>query len=97
MYCALSPIEARGIMKMMTENGHPPGKCAYSILVGIHANKGDFRGADSILTEAKLNNVEPTLAAYTSLLAACDKVINTPSMPQSSPRFDSSWMYHIVN
>jgi hypothetical protein len=64
-------------MKMMTENGHPPGKYAYSILVDIRAKKGDFRGADSILIEAKLNNVEPTLAAHASLLAACDKVINT--------------------
>jgi pentatricopeptide repeat protein len=62
-------------MKMMTENGHPPGKYAYSILVDIHAKKCDFRGADSILTEAKLNNLEPTLAAYASLLAACYKVI----------------------
>jgi hypothetical protein len=45
--------------------------------------KGDFRFADSILTEAKLDYVKSALAAYTSLLVACNKVINTPSMPQS--------------
>ena len=83
MYCAASPKEARRIMKMMEENGFSPGPYAYSILINIHGKKGDFRGADEVLSEMKYENVEPTLAAYTSLLAACYKVINTPSMPQS--------------
>ncbi len=83
MYCAATPKEARRIMKMMDENGHPPGPYAYSILVDIHAKKGDFRGADEVLSEMKFAGIEPTLAAYTSLLASCYKAINTPSMPQS--------------
>lgn len=83
MYCAASPKEARRIMKMMEENGHPPGSYAYSILVDIHAKKGDFRGADKVISEMIFESIEPTLAAYTSLLAACYKVINTAEMPQS--------------
>lgn len=83
MYCAASPKEARRIMKMMEENGHPPGSYAYSILVDIYAKRGDFRGADEVISEMVYESVEPTLAAYTSLLAACYKAINTAEMPQS--------------
>ncbi len=83
MYCAASPKEARRIMQMMEENGIPPGQYAYSILVDIHTKKGDFRGADEVISEMKFESIEPTLAAYTSLLAACYKVIDTASMPQS--------------
>jgi pentatricopeptide repeat protein len=83
IYCAASPKEARRIMQMMEENGIPPGQYAYSILVDIYAKKGDFRGADEAISEMKFESIEPTLAAYTSLLAACYKVIDTASMPQS--------------
>ena len=82
MSCAASPKEARRIMKMMEENGQPVDAYIYSILVDIHSKRGDFRGADEVLSEMRLEGIEPTLAAYTSLLAACYKVINTGSMPQ---------------
>jgi len=83
MKCSASPTEARRIMQMMEENGHPPEQYAYSILVDIHAKLGDFRRADEVLSEMRYESVEPTLAAYTSLLAGCYKVMNTASMPQS--------------
>jgi len=82
MSCAASPIEARRIMKMMNDNGQPPDVYIYSILIDIHAKKGDFRGANEVLSEMRFEGIEPTLPAYTSLLAACYKVINTASMPQ---------------
>ena len=83
MYCAASPQEARRIMQMMVENGHSPGQYAYSILVDIHAKIGDFRGADEAVSEMKFEGIDPTLAAYTSLMAACYKAINTASIPIS--------------
>ena len=83
IYCAASPKEARRIMRMMEENGIPPGVYVYSILVDIHAKRGDFRGCDEVISEMRYESIEPSLAAYTSLLAACYKVIDTPTIPQS--------------
>lgn len=82
MQCAASPIEGRRIMKLMADNSQPLDAYIYSILIDIHAKKGDYRGADDILSEMRFEGFEPTLPAYTSLLAACYKVINTASMPQ---------------
>ncbi len=83
MYCAATPKEARRIMKMMQDNGYSPDEYSYSILVDIHAKAGDFRGADKVLAEMRFEGIEPTLAAYTSLLAACYKGINTATVPQA--------------
>lgn len=82
MSCAANPTEARRIMKMMNDNGQTLDVYIYSILIDIHAKKGDFRGANEVLTEMIFEEIEPNFAAYTSLLAACYKVVNTASMPQ---------------
>ena len=82
MQCAASPIEGRRIMKLMEDNSQPLDAYIYSILIDIHAKRGDYRGADDIISEMRFEGFEPTLPAYTSLLAACYKVINTASMPQ---------------
>ena len=83
MTCAASPKEARRIMKLMKDNSHRISAYSYSILVDIHSRTGDFRGADEVLSEMRFEKIEPTLAAYTSLLAGCYKVINRGAMPQS--------------
>lgn len=83
MLCAASPKEARRIMKLMEENGETVDAYIYSILIDIYAKQGDYRGADSVLSEMRFEGLEPTLAAYTSLIAACYKVINKASIPQS--------------
>jgi len=83
MSCAASPSEARRIMKMMHEKHQPANAYTYSILVNTHAKCGDFRGADEAISEMRFKEIEPTLAAYTSLLTACYKVINTGAIPTS--------------
>ena len=82
MLCSASPKEARRIMKLMEDNGQPLDAYIYSILIDIHAKNGDYRGADKILSEMRFEGFEPTLPAYTSLLASCYKIINAASMPQ---------------
>jgi pentatricopeptide repeat domain (PPR motif) len=82
MLCAATPKEARRVMKMMVDNGHPFDEYIYSILIDIYAKRGDFRGADEVLSEMRFEGIAPTLPAYTSLLASCFKVINTAAMPQ---------------
>ncbi len=80
--CSANATEARRIMKMMEENGQSIDSYIYSILIDIHAKRGDFRAANSVLTEMRMEDVQPTLPAYTSLLAACYKAINKASIPQ---------------
>lgn len=81
MLCAATPKEARRVMKMMVDNGHPLDEYVYSILIDIHAKMGDYRGANEVLSEMRFEGIMPTLPAYTSLMASCFKVINTATMP----------------
>ncbi len=80
--CSANATEARRIMKMMEESGHSIDSYIYSILIDIHAKRGDFRAANNVLTEMRMEGIQPTLPAYTSLLAACYKAINKASIPQ---------------
>jgi pentatricopeptide repeat protein len=83
MTCAASPKEARRIMKLMKDNSHPISAYSYSILVDVYSRGGDFRGADEVISEMRFENIEPTLAAYTSLLKGCYKAIIKGAIPQS--------------
>jgi pentatricopeptide repeat protein len=51
--------------------------------VDVHAKLGDFQGCDQALREMVIAGVTPTLPAYTSLLAACHKVVNAGHIPHS--------------
>jgi pentatricopeptide repeat protein len=83
MTCAATPVEGRRIMKMMKDYNHPISSYSYSILVHIHSRKGDFRGAAEVLSEMNVEGVAPSLAAYTSFLAACYKVCNQGAISQA--------------
>mmetsp|Transcript_25618 Transcript_25618/g.38685 ORF Transcript_25618/g.38685 Transcript_25618/m.38685 type:complete len:1202 (+) Transcript_25618:171-3776(+) len=75
--CCSTPTEARRIFRLMQEYQHPISEYSWSILVDIHAKLGDFEGCDQVMREMVTEGVHPTLPAYTSLLAACYKGINS--------------------
>lgn len=81
--CCRTPKEARRIFRLMTDRQHPISSYSWSILVDIHAKTGDFEGCDQVIQEMAREGVAPTLAAYTSLLAACHKVCNAGHIPPS--------------
>lgn len=83
MLCAASPMEARRIMKMMHENKVDIDAYIYSILIDIYAKQGDFRGADDIFSEMRYEGIDPSLPAFTSLLAACYKLVNNATTPRA--------------
>jgi len=82
MACAANPTEARRIMKLMEDNDVPIDTYIYSILVDIYAKRGDYKSADEVISEMRLEGIQPTLPAYTSLMAACYKSVNSATVPQ---------------
>mmetsp|Transcript_49387 Transcript_49387/g.119784 ORF Transcript_49387/g.119784 Transcript_49387/m.119784 type:complete len:1278 (-) Transcript_49387:110-3943(-) len=73
--CCRTPKEGRRIFQLIHENGHDVSPYSWSILVDIHAKNGDYEGCATVLKEmASVGGHAPTMAAYTSLLAACYKV-----------------------
>lgn len=78
--CCRSPAEARRIFQMMREQQHhgmstaPITAYSWTILADIYAKAGDFEGCKTVQQEMLQAGVPPTLASYTSLLAACYKV-----------------------
>jgi pentatricopeptide repeat protein len=81
--CCSTPKEARRMFRLMQDLSHPISSYSWSILVDIHAKLGDFQGCDQVLREMVIAGVTPTLPAYTSLLAACHKVVNAGHIPHS--------------
>ena len=73
MTCSKTPKEGRRIMKLMTYHDHPISNYSYTILLHCYTRLGDFSGAHNILTEMNRDDTvaHPSLAAYTSFLAAC--------------------------
>ena len=69
-------------MKLMEDNDVPIDTYIYSILVDIYAKRGDYKSADGVISEMRLEGIQPTLPAYTSLLAACYKSVNSATVPQ---------------
>lgn len=75
MMCARTPTEARRILQMMRENRVPPSAYAWTILCDVYAKTGDYQGCIAVQEEMlRTDGVAPTMASYTSLLAACYKV-----------------------
>jgi len=82
--CCSTPKEARRIFRLMQENHHEISEYSWSILVDIHAKLGDFQGCDDVMREMVISGgVNPTLPAYTSLLAGCFKAYNSGSSPRA--------------
>lgn len=75
--CCRTEPEARRIFQLMRDQQVPINAYCWSILVDIHAKLGDYEGCVRIHEEMKQTaGLAPTLASYTSLLAACYKVCN---------------------
>lgn len=81
--CCTTPGEARRIFRLMKDVQHPISSFSWSILVDIHAKLGDYKGCDQVMREMVVEGVSPSLAAYTSLLAACYKTCNVGNVPHS--------------
>ena len=77
MTCCRTPTEGRRCLQLQTQQNHPISAYSWSILADIYSKVGDYQGCNAVLDEmAQVGGVTPTLAAYTSLLAACFKVCN---------------------
>lgn len=74
--CCRTPAEGRRIFQLMKQAQHPISSYSWSILVDIHAKVGDYQGCIDVMDEMIADRVPPSMAAYTSLLAACFKVCN---------------------
>lgn len=72
--CCRTPKEGRRIFQLMRDHNHEVSSYSWSILVDIHAKMGDYEGCGEVLKEMATHGHAPTLAAYTSLLAACYKI-----------------------
>jgi pentatricopeptide repeat protein len=72
--CCRTPVEARRILQMMREQGQAVGGYSWSILIDIYAKAGDYQACVDVQQEMLQAGIPPTLASYTSLLAACYKV-----------------------
>eukprot|EP00977_Amphora_coffeiformis_P007371 scaffold1595_cov171-Amphora_coffeaeformis.AAC.12 len=72
--CAASPVEGRRIIQMMHQHQHPVSAYSWSILVDVHSKIGDYKGCLEVHREMIAEGLKPTLASFTSLLAACYKV-----------------------
>ena len=82
MTCASHPKEAQRIMQLMDDHNVKQTSYVYSILVDLYAKKGDFRKARQTIDQMSSHHqIPPTLPAYTSLLAACFKVVNRGNAP----------------
>ena len=72
--CCQSPVEGRRVMQLQREQAHEPSSYSWSILTDLHAKVGDFQGCRSVIDEMAQAGHAPTLAAYTSAIAACAQV-----------------------
>ena len=82
--CAANSVEGLHLIDDMKRNGIPRCSYTYAILVDLYANRGDFRTCSNILhTTMAEEGIEPSLAAYTSLLKACHKIVNRGAVSSS--------------
>ena len=72
--CCRTPTEGRRVLQMIREQGLPVSSYSYSILCHLHAKMGDYQGCINVQQEMLQDKISPTLASYTSLLAACYKI-----------------------
>lgn len=74
--CCQTPTEARRIFQMIREQGLAVSAYSWSILTDLYAKAADFEGCVAVQQEMLQAGIPPTLASYTSLLAACHKICN---------------------
>lgn len=75
--CCRTEPEARRVFQLMRDQQVPISAYCWSILVDIHAKLGDYEGCVRVHEEMKQTaGLAPTLASFTSLLAACYKICN---------------------
>lgn len=99
MTCATTPKEVRRLMKLMSDLDQPLTSYVYAILIDTHAKNGDFKGARKVMDECLLlskesdSKITPTMAGYTSLFAACTKVVQKGNAPQKlkNEALDIGW------
>jgi hypothetical protein len=81
--CCRTPQEGRRILQMMRDQKHPVSAYSYSILCHLHAKIGDYENCINVQQEMLQDGISPTLASYTSLLAACYKICNNGRISHS--------------
>jgi len=75
--CCRTEPEARRVFQLMRDNQVEVNAYCWSILVDIHAKLGDYQSCVRVHEEMKESaGLVPTLASFTSLLAACYKICN---------------------
>jgi len=80
--CAARPEECLKLIDDMRKNSIKRDVYTFSILVDVYATRGDYRNClDVIERMMPEENVEAGLAAYTSLLKACHKIITKGAFP----------------
>ena len=81
--CCRTPKEGRKVFDLMKKQGQERSVYSWSILTDIHAKVGDYEGCIEVHDEMLGEGVAPSLASYTSLLAACYKVCADSRVPNS--------------
>ena len=87
--CCRNPGEGREVDRMRVESGTASTGHYWSAMVDVYSRSGDYRGAESVLDEMlEVTREEhdgggegrplpaPPLAAYTSFLSACHKLVS---------------------
>lgn len=70
-------------LQCRTDNAPPLSPIGYSILIKGHGRQGDIQGVDELLARAKMNDIEPDIIMYNSLIDAyinCDEVSKAYSL-----------------
>jgi pentatricopeptide repeat protein len=82
--CCRTAREARRVVQLMQQHRVPVSPHAWSSLADVYAKAGDYQGCLEVHKDMLAAGVPPTLASYTSLLAACYKVCSDGRVPHST-------------
>lgn len=81
MTCSQTPTEARRVVQLMKDQGHPMNDYTWSILVDVYGKVGDVEGCVRVHNEMIQLGIQPTLSSYTSLIASCGKLCSDGRQP----------------
>jgi len=82
--CCRTPSEGRKVLELMNKENQKITAYTWSILTDIYAKVGDYGGCVQVHEEMLFAGIPPTLASYTSLLAACYKVTADNRLPHKN-------------